>query len=283
MQTLQKASNSLGKDMPENIQLGSSMPEEFPLHWASDWGEDKTYGLWMAFTYKGIRQCFRWIKPGKFMMGSPEDEPEREDNEQQHEVVVTEGFWLAETACIQELWGAVMGENPSGFKSKNRPVERVSWNDCNVFLHKINGIMEGLDLCLPTEAQWEYACRAGTTTPFSFGEEITTEQANYNGRFPYNSELEGKNRGQTVEVKSLPCNHWGLYEMHGNVYEWCQDWFDDYSGSIVDPTGPTVGSEYVLRGGCCSSGASYIRSAHRSYSVPNNRGNLTGFRLARGR
>ncbi len=272
MQTLQKASNSLGKDMPENIQLGSSMPEEFPLHWASDWGEDKRYGLWMAFTYKGVRQCFRWIKPGKFMMGSPENEHGRYDREKLHEVILTEGFWIAETACTQKLWEVVMGENPSRFKGKNRPVERVSWNECKDFLDRMNGMMEGLDLCLPTEAEWEYACRVGTQTPFSFGDSITEEQVNY-----------GYNREETVDVRSLPCNNWGLYEMHGNVREWCQDWYGEYDiDNVVNPTGPTAGSGRVLRGGGWIDDARDVRSAYRDHFDPDFRDNDTGFRLSRG-
>ncbi len=270
--------------MPEDIQLGSSMPEEFPLHWASDWGEDRTYGLWMAFTYKGVRQSFRWIKPGKFMMGSIEYEPERVNREKLHEVVLTEGFWLAETACTQELWEAVMGENPSRFKAKQKPVENVSWNDCNAFLEKMNGMMEGLALCLPTEAQWEYACRAGTETPFSFGNNITTKQANYDGNYPYKNGLKGEYRRETVGVRSLPCNNWGLYEMHGNVWEWCNDWYDENYDieDIVNPIGPTAGSERVLRGGYWLNNAWNVRSASRGYDDPSDRSDSNGFRFSRG-
>ncbi len=268
--------------MSEEIQLGSSMPKEFPLHWASDWGEDRTYGLWMAFTYKEVRQCFRWIKPGRFMMGSPQDEPERVDNEQQHEVFLTEGFWLAETACTQELWEVVMGENSSKFKGKQRPVENVNWNECNAFLDKMNGMMDGLDLCLPTEAQWEYACRAGTKTPFSFGDNITTDQANYEGNYPYNNGAKGEYRAETIDVRSLPCNNWGLYEMHGNVWEWCNDWYDDYDiDNVVNPTGPDAGSKRVLRGGSWFNNARGVRSAYRLFYDPDDRYNI-GFRLSQG-
>ena len=244
--------------MAENIKIHSSMPEVFPMHWASDWGEDRKYGLWMAFTIDNIRQCFRWIKPGKFMMGSPGNEPERAGDELLHEVILTEGFWLAETACTQELWEAVMGNNPSRFNGKKLPVENVSWNDCKDFLDKINSMMPGLDLCLPSEAQWEYACRAGTETPFSFGDNITTDQVNYNGNLPYSDYPKGEYREKTVEVKSFPCNNWGLYEMHGNVREWCSDWYDSdyYSNSPKDnPTGPAIGTKRLLRGGSWPDGA----------------------------
>ena len=140
-------------------------PQIFPEAWASDWGEDE-YGLWMAFTYKGIKQTFRWIEPGTFLMGSTEDEPERFDNELLHPVTLTQGFWLADSTVTQALWGAVMGDTPSDFKGENRPVENVSWDDAQRFIQKVNNMKPELQLCLPTEAQWEYACRAGTTTPF---------------------------------------------------------------------------------------------------------------------
>jgi formylglycine-generating enzyme required for sulfatase activity len=154
---------------------------------------------------KGIEQRFRWIEPGKFMMGSPESEPERYDDELLHEVVLTKGFWLAETACTQELWEAVMGSNSSRFKGKKRPVENVSWEDCATFLEKINILIPGRNFRLPTEAEWEYACRAGTQTPFSFGDNITPEQVNYDGNYPYNNGPKGEYRGKTVDVGSLPC------------------------------------------------------------------------------
>ncbi|WP_281383680.1 formylglycine-generating enzyme family protein [Candidatus Competibacter phosphatis] len=119
-------------------------------------------------------------------MGSPEDEPERYDDEgPQHSVTLNRGFWLFDTTCTQALWEAVTGENPSQFKGVDHPVERVSWNDCQAFLRRVNDLLPGLDLGLPSEAQWEYACRAGTTTPFSFGATITPEQVNYDSKYSY--------------------------------------------------------------------------------------------------
>jgi len=239
------------------------------LDWADDVGID-VYGVYAHFSVGKVKQRLRWIWPGTFMMGSPEREQERLNNETQHEVTLSEGFWLAETACHQALWQTVVGENPSRFKGEQRPVEMVSWEDCQRFIQAINEKRPGLNLRLPTEAEWEYACRAGTTTPFSFGENVTPEQVNYNGK-------------QTVVVKSMPCNGWGLFEMHGNVYEWCQDWYREYpSGPVVDPTGSETGSARVLRGGGWVAYARICRSAFRYYSVPDYRTLNYGFRLARG-
>jgi len=257
-------------------------PEIFPFAWASDWGQDE-YGLWVAFTYKGVRQAFRWIPAGRFMMGSPESEAERDDNELLHEVILTQGYWLADTACTQALWQVVMGENPSEFKKDLNPVVRVSWHYVQEFINRLNNEQIGLDLRLPTEAEWEYACRAGTTTPFSFGENMTPEQVNYNGKRPYLGAKEGLYREQTVAVKTLPCNSWGLYQMHGNVWEWCADWYGEYSGrTLIDPLGADEGTRRVLRGGCWIRRAKYVRSASRHSDDPNNLRSRTGLRLARG-
>jgi len=257
-------------------------PEHFPAPWASDWGEDP-YGLWQSLTYRGVRQAFRWLLPGRFRMGSPENEHARDNDELQHEVMLTRGFWLAETACTQVLWQAVTGQNPSHFKGERRPVETVSWDDMQDFIERLNGAVPGLEARLPTEAEWEYACRAGTTTPFSFGEDITTNQVNYDGDHPYRGNRKGQYRKETVEVASLPANPWGLYEMHGNVYEWCQDWFGDYSeGPVVDPPGPATGVRRVLRGGSWVDDGRPARSAYRSHIAPGNRARNFGFRLALG-
>lgn len=262
--------------------LKKSNPEPFPDNWASGYGEDE-YGLWQSFAVNGVSCRMRWIRRGTFMMGSPESEPERFDNEKLHEVTITEGFWLAETDCTQALWQAVMGENPSRFKGEQRPVEQVSWDDCRRFIQAINARQPRLDLRLPTEAEWEYACRAGATTPFSFGGNITPEQVNYNGEYPYNNAEKGEKRGKTVAVKSLPCNNWGLYEMHGNVWEWCNDWYGEYpSMPVIDPSGPETGSSHVLRGGSWIYDAGDCRSAYRNHGAPGLRDDSFGFRLARG-
>ena len=257
-------------------------PNEFPEPWASDWGEDE-YGIWMGFTYKGVKQLFRWIEPGEFSMGSPTDEPERYDIEIQHTVSLTQGYWLAESTVTQALWQAVMNDNPSNFNGENHPVERVSWNDAQRFIETMNNMKPALKLCLPSEAQWEYACRAGTNTAFSFGIQINSTQVNFDGNYPYNDGERSQYREETVDVKFLPANPWGLYEMHGNVLEWCQDWYGPYSSeAVIDPKGPETGDNRVLRGGSWIYDGGYCRSANRSRRSPGRGRNDIGFRLARG-
>ncbi len=136
-------------------EYSASLPAKFPASWASDWGED-VYGLWMAFCYRGIRQQLRWIAPGAFIMGSPASEPERSDSETPHQVVLSCGFWLADTTCTQALWQAMLGDNPSCFRGADRPVENVSWNDVQRFLARLNETAPELAFRLPTEAEWEY-------------------------------------------------------------------------------------------------------------------------------
>ncbi len=266
-----------------------------PPSWADKdgWGTDD-YGHWVTFSITNqqgqqITQKMRWIEPGTFLMGSPEDEPERFDDEgPQHPVAIRQGFWLFDTACTQALWEAVMGQNPSQFKGPGRrPVEQVSWNGCQTFLKQLNERLPGLDLALPSEAQWEYACRAGTTTPFSFGDNITPEQVNYHGDYPYPGGKTGLYRQETVPVASLPPNLWGLFEMHGNVREWCQDhWHGNYRGAPTDGSAwedrdRDTGAPRVLRGGSWSDDARIVRAAYRDADLPVNRNGITGFRCAR--
>ena len=258
-----------------------------PPNWAGGYGQDR-YGYFADLTLLSgendrfpLTQRFRWVPPGEFSMGSPEDEHGRDDDERQHRVTLTQGFWLADTACTQEMWQAVMGDDPSYFKGAQRPVEQVSYNDVLGFCQRLNErFVDGL-FRLPTEAEWEYACRAGTTTPFSFGETITVEQANFDGNYPYRSgDAKGEYRAETVEVKALDCNAWGLYQMHGNVWEWCQDWQGDYpKEDVVDPVGPDTGSCRVLRGGSWFYDARYVRSAFRYWHAPGDRNSYLGFRL----
>jgi formylglycine-generating enzyme required for sulfatase activity len=177
-----------------------------------------------------------------------------------------------------------MGKNPSWFKGGNCPVEQVSWEDVQEFLEKLNKLVPELSARLPWESEWEYGCRAGTTTPFFFGENITTSQVNFNGNYFYNNSEKGAYREQTVEVKSLPCNNLGLYEMHGNVWEWCQDYYQgDLSDKpVVDPHGPETGEFRVVRGGSWFDNGGHVRSAFRFRYAPAYRFDRLGFRLARG-
>ena len=262
-----------------------------PPPWASDWGWDQL-GAWVELSLedgegKRVSQRLRWIEPGRFLMGSPEDEPARLKFEgPRHEVVLEKGFWLFDTVCTQDLWQAVMGENPSRFQGASRPVERVSWEEVPRFIETLNQRLPGLELTLPSEAQWEYACRAGTTTPFSFGATITPEQVNYNGDYPYAGGTRGLNRQEMVPVKSLPPNAWGLHEMHGNVREWVQDvWHGSYEGAPTDGSPwerERAGAERVIRGGSWFSHARYCRSAYRDRNRPDYRNVALGFRCARG-
>jgi formylglycine-generating enzyme required for sulfatase activity len=273
--------------LPRGYFLDRTEFEAFPEgfrqpDWADTVGVDD-YGLYADFSIEGVTQRMRWIPPGEFRMGSPADEPKRYNDERQHEVVLTRGFWLAETACTQALWEAVMGENRSHFKGPEQPVESVSWEDVQRFIMHLNERVPGLEVRLPTEAEWEYACRAGTKTPFWFGNQITPEQANYDGSYPYAGGKKGVYREETVEVKALPANGWGLYQMHGNVWEWCADWYGEYpEGTVVDPSGPQGGADRVLRGGGWIGNGRGLRSADRIHDGPGDRSDRVGFRLARG-
>jgi sulfatase modifying factor 1 len=260
--------------------------------WASDSGKDQ-YGTWADLKIADVTQRFRWIQPGTFTMGSPQAEKDAVvasepgfkywvAKEVPHHVTLTQGFWLADSTCTQALWLAITGSNPANFtESPQNPVETVSWDDCQQFLSQLNDRVSGGGFRLPSEAQWEYACRAGTTTAFSFGSTITPEQVNYNGNVPFGGAAKGLYRQKTVPVKSLPPNAWGLYEMHGNVWQWCNDWYDEYSGSAVrDPAGPSSGSFRVFRGGSWLSTARCCRSAYRGGVTPGYRDSNLGFRVA---
>lgn len=261
---------------------GAWQPEHNPWTWAAEIGADG-FGLWARLDVRGVPYRLRWISPGRFLMGSPEDEPERSDDETEHEVMLTRGFWLGETAVPQAVWRAVMGENPSRFKGDELPVEQVNWDDCRRFVAKLAGMAPGLGPQLPTEAQWEYACRAGTRTAFSFGNALDTGLANYDGEYRYDKGAEGKYRQRTLPVRSFESNDWGLCQMHGNVYECCQDWYGAYpAGPVSDPMGPTEGSYRVLRGSSWDGYGRDLRSACRGRGSPGARYAFFGLRLAGG-
>jgi formylglycine-generating enzyme required for sulfatase activity len=259
--------------------------------WVVDSGTDE-FGSWCEvectddYKIKPIRIRLRWIPAGRFIMGSQETEAERYSNESPlHEVNFRTGFWLMETTVTQRLWQAVMDKNPSQFRGEDLPVESVSWHDAQGFIAKINQLIPGLNLRLPSEAEWEYACRAGTDTPFSFGDTISPDQVNYEGNHPYAGGEKGLYRGKTVPVASLPANPWGLYEMHGNLWEWCEDdWHDNYEGAPADGTAwrGEFNAARVLRGGSWGSFARCVRSAYRLREDAGCADDVTGFRCARG-
>jgi uncharacterized protein (TIGR02996 family) len=227
----------------------------------------------------GVPMTFAWVPPGSFLMGSPPDEEERSGDETQHKVTLTRGFYLGIHPLTQAQWRAVMGSNPSHFRGDDRPVEQMSWDDCQGFCARL-GQATGKTFRLPTEAEWEYACRAGTTTPFSFGATLSTEQANYDGNYTYGKGKKGVCQKQTTPVGSCPGNAWGLCEMHGNVWEWCQDWYGPYrAGDVTDPQGSNNGDARVLRGGSWGDFPRWCRSANRGGGAPGYRHFLIGCRL----
>ena len=226
---------------------------------------------------------FVLIPAGTFAMGSPPDEPGRGSDETLHQVTISKPFYMQTTLVTQGQWKKVKGSNPSTFKcGDNCPVERVSWDDVQDFIKKLNQQEGGDKYRLPTEAEWEYAARAGTTTPFYTGNCLSTDQANYNGNYTLSGCPNGKYREKTVPVASFAANAWGLYDMHGNVFEWCQDWYGVYpSGQVTDPVGPSMGSGRVLRGCQYSCKASECRSAYRDAISHDSRQEIVGFRLVR--
>jgi formylglycine-generating enzyme required for sulfatase activity len=231
----------------------------------------------------GVMQRFRWIPPGSFMMGSPLEENGRYYDETPHQVNLSQGYWIADTAFIQALLQAVMPNNHSQFKGVNRPVESVSRKDVQHLLQQHNQKHPGLKLCLPSEAEWEYACRSGTPGAFNFEGGLSLTRFNYRGTWDdYDTWGEGALH-QTAEVKSFPANAWGLYEMHGNIWEWCQDWYGSYLAQpMTDPNGPDTGADRVLRGGSWYDLGRHCRSNNRRSSSPDGSDSAVGFRLARG-
>ncbi len=261
---------------------------------------------------EAIDMALDYAPPGTFMMGSPEDEPGRDDDETRHQVEITRGFWIGETEVTQGQWQQMMGNNPSRFENcgPDCPVEQVSWFDAVAFANRLSekaGLAScyeptgcvgtaGVDLecetvtfqglsCrgyrLPTEAEWEYAARAGAKGPFSTGEDLTTDQANY--RWTVSSAGQREDRQRTVEVRSFNSNPWGLHEVHGNVWEWTWDLYDRNYGlnRVVDPLGPDRGTGRAYRGGGIDSNVTWCRASYRRFLRPGEREAFLGFRLAR--
>jgi len=224
------------------------------------------------------------IPGGSFVMGSPDTEAGRSSYEGPQATVNIPAFFMGKYEVTQEQYQVVMGNNPSysDFKGAKRPVENVSWNDAVEFCRKLSQ-KTGKTYRLPSEAEWEYACRAGTTTPFYFGETITPDLVNYDGNYPYARAPKGLYRQQTTDVGSFPPNPFGLYDMHGNVWEWCSDrWHDNYNGAPTDGSSWETGTDNnrVLRGGSWLNNAVYCRSADRRYLSAVNRWRDRGFRVA---
>ncbi len=260
----------------------------FPPGWAELFGEDEA-GIFAEFTVGEARFPWRWIPPGTFLMGSPGDEKGRDDDEgPPHEVEISRGFWLGETAVTQAQWLALMPENPSHFDGEKRPVEQVSWPDAMAFARELSGQVDGLYATLPSEAQWEYACRAGTRGAFHNDQPCTKPE----GKDPALEPLGwyGKNsESRSHDVKGKEANAWGLYDMHGNVWEWCVDRWkaEAYRGRGTGAKDPLEWSDddsawRVVRGGSWYDRARNCRSACRSRFGPADRWSVLGFRLAAG-
>jgi formylglycine-generating enzyme required for sulfatase activity len=232
---------------------------------AAGLAEEKTNSLGMEFVL---------IPAGSFTMGSGKSfEDAWGDETPAHRVNISKDFYLGKYEVTQSQWEAVMGGNPSKFKGRNNPVEMVSWDDVQEFIKKLNQKEGSNKYRLPTEAEWEYAARAGTTSTYSFGDD-----AGALGRYAWYWD----NSGETTHpVGQKEPNGWGLYDMHGNVWEWVRDWYGEYSGSpVTDPQGPSSGSSRVYRGGAWFPFAGGCRSAFRFYDTPVTRYSNLGFRLA---
>ena len=225
-----------------------------------------------------------WVEPGIFTMGSPVTEIGRNSSETEHNVTLTRGFYLGKYEVTQAQYEAVMkghsdaNANPSRWSGHpNRPVEKISWNDIQLFLELLNekeaeNIPAGWEYILPTEAQWEYACRAGTITSYSWGNTMSESDANW---------MNTNDDNQTQNVGQYSANPWGFFDMHGNVWEWTNDWKASYSeNNVTDPKGPDMGSKKIVRGGSYAAHSSYIRSAYRSEYETNATFSGIGFRLA---
>jgi formylglycine-generating enzyme required for sulfatase activity len=241
----------------------------------------------------GVTMTFVLVPPGRFLMGSPPGEAGREPfqtDETLHEVTLKEPFYMGTYEVTQEQYEALVGKsnNPSGFKGPVRPVESVGWDDCQAYCRTLTLTLHDKHVYrLPTEAEWEYACRAGRSSHKAFGvgdgESLSSTEANFHGNYPYGGAAKGPYLNGTSKVGSYRPNALGLYDMHGNVAEWCHDWYGKYpTESVTDPTGPDRGPGRVLRGASWDVFAQYCRSANRAWFLPSRRGSGVGFRLARG-
>jgi len=219
------------------------------------------------------------IKPGVFKMGSPADEPLRGDDERRREVRLTRPYYMGIYPVTQRQYTEVTDTNPSTFRGLDRPVENVAWHDARAFCQRLSQAT-GKRVRLPTEAEWEFACRSGTETPFNTGSSISAAMANYNATTTYLRGPEGEFRARTMDVGCFEPNAWGLHDMHGNVQEWCQDWYGPYpADAATDPAGPEEGDRRVLRGGHWRHPPERLRSANREASPPESASRMIGFRV----
>jgi formylglycine-generating enzyme required for sulfatase activity len=222
-----------------------------------------------------------YIPAGEFEMGSPMEEPERDKDEAQHHIKLTKAFYIGKFEVTQIQYRVIMNDNPSKFGGDKLPVDNVSWYDAMRFLKKLSD-KTNMKFRLPTEAEWEYACRAGTKTTFNTGTTLDSDLANYDASEPYADGIIGKYLKRTTVVGSYPPNAFGLYDMHGNVWEWCSDIYDsDYykQTPLSDPKGPQEGKPKVIRGGAWNEYAYKCRSADRNHRWPKDTQSIIGFRV----
>ncbi len=235
----------------------------------------------------GVKMTFVLVPPGKFRMGSPEDEANRDQDETLHEVALTEPFYLARYPVTQEQYQALIGKNPSHFQEDTFPVETVSWEEARDYAARLTTKRaEKQFYRLPTEAEWEYACRGGRACSKAFGigdgRTLSSQQANFNGDRPYGGAPKGPYLRSPCPAGTYAANAFGLFDMHGNVSQWCGDWYGPYTTwEVTNPTGPAAGTERVIRGGSWFNFARYCRSANRFRAAPSYQYNTLGFRLAR--
>jgi formylglycine-generating enzyme required for sulfatase activity len=257
----------------QQLPLAPGEPPQEPeaeSSWAVATGSD-AFGSWADIEVAEVRTRLRYIPPGGFSMGSGAAEDGRWADEGRHAVTLSRGYYLGEVPCTQALWSAVMDANPSRFAGAQRPVEELSWQDCASFCASINGHIRGLGARLPTEAEWEYACRAGS-------------QASHHGSGSLDEIAwwHANSEGQTRPVRQKAPNAWGLHDMLGNVWEWCADWYGPYSAKPAqDPLGPSTGSRRVARGGAWCNREQDLRAALRNYWHDSGQIGCMGFRLAR--
>jgi formylglycine-generating enzyme required for sulfatase activity len=257
---------------PINNPAWTSIADIAKPTWASTMGKDQ-YGTWADLTVKGVTQRFRMISAGTFTMGDPVNVPPQSTNVNDagiHIVTLTRDFWLGDSTCTQELCKSVIPPfEESHFKGDPlRPLESVSWNDCQYIIQKLNRLIPGAHFRLPTDAEWEYACRAGTTGPY------------YDTSLDSIAWFKGNSGSTTHPVKKKSPNAWGLYDMLGNVWQWCEDFYEEPStGHLSDPTGPITGFYRVSRGGSWKDIPTYCQSTSRYGMFPGIRESYIGFRL----